>query len=148
MSVFEQGFEFSDAQALANVSSGASVKSTNINNLARTQVDAWGSAKAREIGGMVCTVQVHTALVGSNAAIIPKLVTKAANASISSGATVIATLPTLAAVSAAGTKVSVVLPAGTTRLQYLGMLYTGLTAKLTSATINAQLRPSENAVID
>ena len=148
MSVFEQGFEFSEAQALGAVSSGSSVKSTNINNLSRTQYNAWGAAKAREIGGMVVAVQVHTALVGAGATVVPKLVTKAANASISSGATVVATLPAIAAVSAAGTKVSYVLPAGTERLQYLGMLFTAVGAKLTSATVNAQLRPAESEITD
>jgi hypothetical protein len=148
MSVFEQNLEFSDAQALGAVSSGGSVKSANTDNLARSPKDAWGTAKALEIGGMVCAVQVHTALVGAGATVIPKLVTKAANASISSGATVIATLPTIAAVATAGTKVSVKLPPGTTRLKYLGMIYTISGAKLTSATVNAQLRPGSSEVID
>lgn len=145
---YEVNFEFSDAQALGAISSGSSVKSTNIDNLARSNYTAWGAAKALEIGGMSVAVQVTTALVGAGATIVPKLVTKAANASISSGGTVIATLPAIAAVAAAGASCSVILPPGTTRLQYLGMLFTAAGAKLTSASVGAQLRPYPSQVID
>ena len=145
---FERNMEFSDAQSLASKSSGASTKSTNVDYMARSNYNAWGSAQSPQIGGMSVTVQVHTLLVGAGATIIPKLVTKAANASISSGATVVATLPTIAAVAVPGTKSSVILPPGTERLAYLGMLYTVAGAKLTSAKINAQLRPYPSQVID
>ena len=145
---FERNLEFSDAQSLASKSSGASTKSTHIDYMARSNVNAWGSAQNPQIGGMSVAVQVNTILVGAGATIIPKLVTKAANASISSGATVVATLPTIPAVAAAGTKVSVILPPGTERLAYLGMLYTVSGAKLTSAKLNAQLRPYPSEIID
>ena len=144
---FERNMEFSDAQSLASKSSGVSTKSTHIDYMARSNYNAWGSAQNPQIGGMCVTVQVHTLLVGAGATIIPKLVTKA-SASISSGATVVATLPTIAAVAVPGTKSSVILPPGTERLAYLGMLYTVSGAKLTSAKLNAQLRPYPSQVID
>ena len=42
---FERNLESSDAQSLASKSSGASTKSTHIDYMARSNVNAWGSAR-------------------------------------------------------------------------------------------------------
>lgn len=139
MSVMDAALEMSDAQALASISSGSSTKSTNIIDARAGNTDAWGTSKDPEIGGMVCNVNVNTVLVGASAAVVPLLVTKEADASISSGATTVATLPTIAALSAAGTKVAVQLPPGTTCKRYLGILYQASGGKLTSAKMDAWL---------
>jgi hypothetical protein len=138
MAVLDAALEFSDAQALASVSSGASVKSTNVVDTRKNlYTDAWGTAINAEIGGSVLNVNVNTILVGAGAVIRADLVSKA-DVSISSGATVIASV-TVPAVSVAGTRFSLKLPPGTEALRYMGILYTAVGAKLTSAKFDAYM---------
>lgn len=138
MAVLDAKLEFSDAQALASVSSGASVVSTNVTNLGASETDCWGNSITPDIGEggeLEFNVAVDTALVGSSAALDCKLVTKASSASISSGGTTLATL-TIPATSAAGTRKSVKVPSGTI-YQYTGVLYAASGGALTSAKINS-----------
>jgi len=147
MSILDAKLEMSDAQALSNISSGASTKSANVIDLGANGEDGWGNAQTTdpgEGGGAEWNVSVDTALVGSSAALTVTLVTKAADASISSGGTTIATL-TIPAESAAGTKRSVKVPAGTVE-RYLGTLYTASGAKLTSAKLNSYLALDHSTV--
>jgi hypothetical protein len=130
--------EFSDAQALANKSSGASTVATNIVDMRTGLKDTWGTAKAPDISDMVWNVNVNTALVGAGAAIVATLVTKASASSISSGGTVIAQV-TIPALSAAGIKKAVKMPTGQKTLRYVGVYYTASGAKLTSAKFDSWL---------
>lgn len=139
MAILDSKLEFSDAQALANISSAASAVSTNVVDYG-TMKDAWGTAITPDIGeggGLEFNINVDTALVGAAAALECKLVSKAADASISSGGTVHATL-SLAALAAAETRASVKVPSGTIN-RYVGVLYTANGAKLTSAKLNSWL---------
>lgn len=147
MAVIDNALEFSDAQALGAVSSGNSVVSTDKADLmgSRSFKSDWGAALTQaELGGSTWNVKVHTALVGAGAAVVANLVSKTANASISSGATVIASV-TIPALSAAGYKKAVHLPAGTKANRYLGVLYTASGANLTSATMHSYLNADAEA---
>lgn len=138
--ILDAKLEMSDAQALANISSGSNTVSTNIIDLGANGEDGWGNAQTMNIGEggtLSWVITVDTALVGASAGLSVTLVSKAADASISSGGTTHATL-TLAATAAAGTKASVKVPAGTIQ-RYLGTLYTASGGKLTSAKINSFL---------
>lgn len=141
MAVIDNALEFSNAQALGAVSAGSSVVSTDKADLMGTRSfkNEWGTALTQaELGGSEWNVKVHTALVGAAAVVTANLVSKAANASISSGATVIASV-TIPALSPAGFKKSVKLTPGTKAYRYLGVLYTVSGAKLTSATMHSYL---------
>jgi len=109
----DKTYEFSDKQALT-----ADAVSTVVHENTRSGKDAWGSSISNQIGGMAFNVSVSTTMTGSGTATI-SLRTKAADASLSSGATTLATI-TLAAGSAAGTRKTVILPPGTERLTFLG----------------------------
>jgi hypothetical protein len=128
-------YNFSDKQALTNVATSAAQKSTNVNYEGRTAKNAFGVAINEEITGYF-NFSVTTALVGASAAMTVSLVTKA-DASISSGATVIASM-TVPALSAAGYQQSVKVESKA-RLAYLGVIFQGSGAKVTSATVNAWL---------
>jgi hypothetical protein len=138
MAVLDAALEFSDAQALASVSSGASVKSTNVVDTRKNlYTDAWGTAINAEVGESVFNVNVNVAMVGAAATIRADLVSKA-DVSISSGATVIASV-TFPITSPAGTRKSLRLPPGTEALRYMGVLYTSVGGILTSATFDSFL---------
>lgn len=139
MGVIDGKLEFSDAQALANKSSGVTTVSEDLVDLSsgRTQKNDWaGTLTTFDISKSEWAVRVNTALVGAGAAIVAKLVTKASASSISSGYTTIASV-TVPALSAAGTKFAVPLKVGQTALRYLGVLYTASGAKLTSAKFDS-----------
>ena len=138
---------FSDAQALASISSGSTSVSTSVRDLGASETDAFGTSITPDIGKagkLVWHVRVNTALVGASAAIIAKLVTKAANASISASGTEIAR-HTFAATAAAGTKAEIPIPAGTVS-RYLGVLYTASGAKLTSAKFDSFINMDLEAI--
>lgn len=142
MGIFDADLEFSDAQSLASKSSGVATKSTNVLDLTggATMTDGWGNTityDAFEGRKMKVNIQVNTALVGAGAAMLCQVMTKAANASISSGATELARC-TIPATSVAGTKFSLGLPAGTTQ-RYLGILMTASGGKITSSKIDSWL---------
>jgi hypothetical protein len=143
--ILDAALEFSDAQALGAVSSGNSVLSTNAVDLRTGMVDTWGSAKVPELGNAVWNCRVNVAMVGAGSIVTANLVTKAADASLSSGATVLASL-TFPAVSAAGVKKALKLLPGTTALRYLGVLYTVSGAALTSGTFDSFLSLDNEAV--
>ena len=138
MTILDAKLEFSDAQALASVSSGSSSVSTNVIDFGANGKDEWGSAQTVNPDGLriIWNTEVHTALVGAAAIINATLVTKAADASISSSGTTIATI-SFPALSAKGTKRAVPIPTGLNIERYLGVLYTASGAKLTSAKFNS-----------
>ena len=138
MAIMDALYEFSDAQALASISSGSSTVSTNVTDMGANGEDGWGNALTTKIGQggqLVCNLTLAAALVGASAAIIATLVTKASSASISSGATEIGRA-TIAATAAAGNRYTIPVPPGDTQ-RYIGVLYTASGGKLTSATVNA-----------
>lgn len=136
--VMDAALEFSDAQALASVSSGSTSVATNTIDMRTGLVDTWGTSKNPELGGMVWNVNVNTAMVGAGAKIDVKLVTKAAATSMSSGFTLLAETE-FAALSAAGTKIALKIPPGISCLRYVTVLYTASGAQLTSAKFDSWL---------
>ncbi len=139
MSVLDKALEFSDAQALASVSSGGSVKCTNqVDSRNNVYKNTWGASIDAELGFSKWVVSVNTALVGAGAAIRAQLVTKEADASISSGGTVIAEI-FVPAVSAAGWRKSIEIGPGTSFKRYVGVVYSASGAKLTSAKFDSWL---------
>ena len=138
MTVLDAALEFSDAQSLASKSSGTATVSTNLVDMRTSLKTGWGATDTPEIGGITWNVNVNTILVGAGAAIRADLVTKASASSLSSGGTTVASV-TIPAVSAAGTKKALTLPPGTTTLRYLGVVYTAVGAKLTSAKLDSWL---------
>lgn len=145
MAIMDNKLEFSDAQS---VSGSSAVKSTNVLDLCGGLMkDTWGSALTPDIGegGEVeLTVSVNTAMVGAGVTVTATLVTKAADASISSTGTTIATLQAFPAVSAAGVKRSVKVPSGAIQ-RYLGIMYTP-SGSLTSSKFDAFLSLDHSSV--
>ena len=135
MAIMDAKLELSDAQS---VSGGSAVVSSNVLDLSGGNAkDAWGNADTPDIGEggtLELNVRVNTAMAGSGITCAVTLVTKAADASIGSGGTTLATL-TFPAESAAGTKMSVKVPAGTV-YRYLGVVYTP-SGTLTSSKFDA-----------
>ncbi len=128
--------EYSDKQSVI-CSSGSDVVCSNPDYNDASPKDAFGVAKALEIGGSFFNCMVTTALVGA-ATMTCKLMTKAADASLSSGGTLIASVE-FAATAAARTVKSVKIAPGTERLAYLGVVYRSTGAKTTAGNINANL---------
>lgn len=145
MAIMDGALEFSDAQS---VSGSAAVKSTNVLDLCGgLMTDTWGSALTPDIGegGEVeFTVNVATAMVGASITVTATLVTKAADASIQTAGTTIATLQAFPAASAAGTKRSVKVPSGAIQ-RYLGVMYTP-SGSLTSSAFDAFLSLDHSSV--
>ncbi|NIS52986.1 MAG: hypothetical protein GWN94_18075, partial [Phycisphaerae bacterium] len=118
MPVLDKAIEFSDAQTLS-IGSGASIKSTVVADLAgkadSLQLDdVWGNEITPDIGesgNLQFTCQVATTLVGAGSLTVT-LVSKAADASIDSGATTHVTMA-FGATPAAGTRKTAYVPAGT-----------------------------------
>ena len=77
-------------------------------------------------------------MVGASATVRADLVTKDADASISSAGTVLASI-TIPAVSASGTRLGIELKPGQTCKRYLGVVYTASGAALTSGTVDSWL---------
>jgi len=118
----------SEIQDLGSKANASVTVSTNIIDLEEdfTLKDGWGTTITSDIGeggGLTWNIIVEDeAVAGASAAIVATLVGKAANASISSGGTTIATL-TIEEAAAIGTRYSVSVPSGEV-LRYLGVLYT------------------------
>ena len=124
--------ELSDAQSMASLSASSAVASTNVADLGASETDAFGTSITPDIGDsgmLIWHLRVNTVLVGASASITCTLVCKASSASISSGATTLAT-QVIAATAAAGTKYQIPVPMGTVS-RYLGALYIVGTASKT-----------------
>jgi len=134
----DNDFNFSDKQSVA-ISSGSTSVSTYVNYNAASPKDCFGSSKALEIGGSMFTVQVTTTTTGAGGIITAALTTKAADKSISSGGTTICSV-TIPATTTAGARYRVMIPPGTERLAYLGVLYS-VAATVSSGNVNAFLGP-------
>ena len=137
--IIDSKLEFSDAQALT-ASASATTVSTNVVDLG-TGKNAWGSAVTLDIGEggeLEFNLMVDTAIaVDSSGNVTVTLVSKAADASISSGATTHATL-TLSDGDAAGSKQSIGVPSGTIN-RYVGVLYAAGSDAVTGGKVNAFL---------
>ena len=138
MSIMDAGQEFSDAQALGAISNGSSVKSTNIIDNRASQLDEWQASRDPDLGNSVLNVAVNVALVGASARIRAQLITKEADASISSGGTVLAEVE-IPAATVAGKSFGIKIPPGMLTKRYVGILYTAVGANLTSATVDGWL---------
>ena len=135
----DKTLEFSDKQAMT-----ATAVSTVVHENSRTSKDVWGTTISNQIGGMSFNVAITTTLTSTGTMAIT-LATKAADASLSSGATTLATI-NIAAAAVAGTKYSVILPAGTERLLHLGALLTE-SGSITAGNCNVWLG-LKNELID
>ena len=143
MAVLDAKLEMSDAQSVASLGASSAVTSTDILDFG-THENTWGTAINPDIGEggeLEWNVHVNTILVGASANITCSLVTGAA---VSSGAitsaTVLATL-NIPAVSAAGYKKSVHVPAGTVQ-RYVATTYLVGTASasITTGALDSHLR--------
>jgi hypothetical protein len=124
--------ELSDAQTMASLGAASSVVSEDVIDVGTGETDPFGTAITPDIGesGMlIWHLRVNVVLVGASASITATLVTKAADASLSSGATTLLT-QVIPKVSAAGTKYQIPVPHGSV-LRYLGNLYIVGTASKT-----------------
>lgn len=143
MGVLDKALEFSDAQALS-IGSGAAIKSTKVRDLTGKQdslafKNAWGTTITPDIGeagGLEWTVQVATTVVGAGT-LSAALVSKAADASISSGGTTHHTF-SFGVTAAAGTRKSVKVPPGTLN-NYVGCLYTSTGGTTTAGALDSFL---------
>lgn len=143
MGVLDKALEFSDAQTLS-IGAGATIKSAVVADLmgaagASGMKDVWGNALTPDIGeagNLEFTVQVATTIVGAGT-LSAKLASKAANASISSGATTHITF-SFGTTPAAGTRKSAKVPAGTLN-RYVGALYTATGGTITAGALDAFL---------
>lgn len=147
MGAFDYQYIFSDDQDVASgsPSANAEVVSENVASEVASPKDAWGTSIDHELGAdLEFTVCVsNEALAGSGASVEAALVTKDANASLSSGATTITTLTfTVASDSAVQTLKSVKIPAGTDFKRYTGILYTIKDAQLTAGNMSGWLGPA------
>ncbi len=134
--MLDVSFEFSDKQSVI-CSDAASVVCTNPALNSATPKNAFNVSKALEVGGSYFCAMVTTALVGA-AVMNVDLNTKAADASLSSGQTLVASLQ-FAATAAAGTVKYIKLGPGTECLAYLGAVYRSVGAKTTAGNINCWL---------
>jgi len=137
MAIIDSKLEFSDAQSLVASASAVTV-STNVVDFS-TLKDGWGAAITPDIGeggDLEFNVLIDTAIAvaGSSGTVSITLVSKAGDASISSGATTHVTI-SAAEAAAAGTKYHAYVPAGTIN-RYVGVLYTGSGA-VTAGNANA-----------
>ena len=135
----DKTLEFSDKQAMT-----ATAVSTFVHENSRTSKNVWGTTISNQIGGMSFNAAITTTLTSTGTMAIT-LVTKAADASLSSTGTTLATI-NISATATAGTKYSVILPAGTERLAHLGAVLTE-SGSITAGNCNVWLG-LKNELID
>ncbi len=134
-----------DSVALTYASSTAvTVVSEDIIDFGTNGADAWGTELGRDITGMVWNTSVNTAMVGASGIITAQLVSKAADASISSGATVHAEV-SFPAASVAGIARAVKLPK-TVVNRYVGVLFTNVGGAVTSSKFDSFLSLDEESI--
>lgn len=138
MAVIDKALEFSDAQVLS-IGSGASVKSSVVADLtgAGGLKNCWGTAITPDIGeagNLEVNIQVNTTLTGTGTFSVA-LMSKAADASISSGGTTHHTW-TLGVTPAAKTRYSIKVPAGTVN-RFVGLLYSSASGTVTGGAMDA-----------
>lgn len=149
MTLFDKKFEFSDDQDIAasTLSASAIVVSTNTMDLGSDQKNAFGaSVLTQNIGAQAKSLELvlHVgaeAFTGSSATVVASLVSKAANASLSSGATSHGSV-TFAALSAIGTKKNIKIPNANLN-RYLGVIYKAVGGNLTAGYMNAYLAEAD-----
>ena len=140
MAVLDALIQFSDAQTLS-IGSGASILSAYISDItgATALKDTWGNDITPDIGEksiLEWNILVSTTVVGAGSLTVA-LVSKAADASISSGATTHASFA-LGATPAAGTQRSVKVPAGTVN-RFVGCLYSAAGGTITGGALDSWL---------
>ncbi len=138
MAVLDARLEFSDAQTLS-IGSGASITSTNVSDLTGTAglEDAWGNSITPDIGEsgeLEWNILVSTTVVGAGS-LTAALVSKAADSSISSGATTHHSIA-MGATPAAGTQYSRYVPAGTVN-RFVGCLYSAASGTITAGALDS-----------
>jgi hypothetical protein len=117
----------------------------NVDYMARalSNKDTWGGAKSAQIGGMVFRALVTRNLTADMSAVVT-LATNTTNTLV--GGTYIANL-NIPANAANGFSVSTVLPKGTTRDKYLGVVVTG-SGNIAAGNVTARLSASAVPIID
>ncbi len=145
--IIEERFEMCDADSVALTyasSTAVTVVSEDVIDFGTNGTDAWGTSIGKDIGGMTWNIEVNTAMVGAGGIITAQLVSKAADASISSGATVHASVE-FPAVSAAGTQRPIKLPENTVVNRYMGVLFTNSAAAVTGSNFDSFLSADHEA---
>ncbi len=130
----EERYEMSDADSVVCTfasSTAVTIVSEDIINVGTGDKDAWGTAKEKDLSGLVWNVSVNTIMAGSGTMTVT-LASKAADTSMSSGSTVLATV-NFPKESVPGTTRSVILPAGSLVKQYMATLYTNAAATITGS---------------
>jgi hypothetical protein len=149
MAILDANLEFSDAQSLI-ASSAAVVESTNVydiweGNATNPNKDAFGNAKAPELGGLVWNCNINTT-INAVTIITAKLMTHTAASSIASGTEVASII--FVAAAKAGVKRSFKIPPGTEIAiadRYIGATYTVSGAKCTAGAIDSFLNLDNEA---
>jgi hypothetical protein len=142
MTVLDEVYNFSDLQSVVLSSGGSNAASTDVVDQGSDMTDAFGTAiYDAAIGSQakrpVVVVTIGTALTGASAALLVKIESKAASASISSGGTEHARV-TFSALSAANTRKILPVPAdGMNR--YWGLTYAASGGNIGAGTVNAYL---------
>ncbi len=150
MTIIDKMLAFSDAQAVTSLSSGSDQISTDVCDLGAKGKSGWGVAKDLNLGvggKLWFNTQVVTVMVGAAAVITAKLVSKAANATISSGGTTHIT-QSFPALSAVGTIRATVVPIDAIN-RYIGTVYTASGAQLTSGAFDSfvSMSPADHDLV-
>lgn len=146
--IFSERYEMCDADSVALTyasSTAVTVVSEDIIDFGANGADAWGTGLGRDISGSVWNVSVNTVMVGASGVITAQFVSKAADASISSGATVHATV-SFPAASVAGVTRSVKFPGNTVVNRYAGVLFTNVGGAVTSSKFDSMLNIDVEAI--
>lgn len=140
MAVIDGLLEVSDAQTLSIASAGSVVSEDVIDLTGGTSLkDTWGNDITPDIGensNLEWNISVSTTVVGAGSLTVA-LVTKAADASLSSGGTTLASFA-LGATPAAGTQRSVKVPGGAVQ-RYIGCVYSASGGTITAGALNSYL---------
>ena len=135
MTILDAKLMFSTGQAITTLADAASEISDYVADLGTGMKDAWGNAITPDIGEggeLEVNSVVSVVMVNASATIEVQLVTKAADATLTSGGTQLG-VKVFPAESVAGTRLSFHVPSGAV-LRYLGVIYKAVGAELTSGT--------------
>jgi len=124
-------------QAIASLAAGSDEISDNVVDLGTGFKNVWGDAITPDVGeggNLEVNASLVAAMVGAGTALDVKLVTKAADSTLTSGGTELAK-KTFPAESALGTKLSFHVPAGTVE-RYIGVVFGAVGGTNVSTTVH------------
>jgi 1-aminocyclopropane-1-carboxylate deaminase/D-cysteine desulfhydrase-like pyridoxal-dependent ACC family enzyme len=138
-------YEFCDATSIVGDNNSLTRGTTNLNPRMNnnTHLDAWGSAANAQIGGMTFVVEVTTALTNAMSAVV-YLASNTTNTLVSGTYHCNVAIPANAAV---GSTYRAMVPAGTQRKKFLGVVVVG-TGNIAAGNINAFLTADKGHLVD